>query len=231
MSYIIRLTQEFYQQRREMTDAKNLQEIIEANHVGWNSVANQLKTFEIATDLYWINWQAIESVLDVGCGYGKLLEFLISERFYTGKYLEIDIVPEFVKKAIKIYDNKPENKFLVGDFLKQDLNQKFDVVISLGGLSVNHDYPDECGQKSVEYAQRLISKCVHLSNYAVSLYYPNADHIIYYSAKSPRMAFYKSSEIEAMLLEACGERYRSMRFISYPDKKNAKTIVTVKLSS
>lgn len=50
MSNVIQLTQEVYQQRREATDSKNSQEMIEANHVGWRSVASQLKSFEMATD-------------------------------------------------------------------------------------------------------------------------------------------------------------------------------------
>ena len=229
MSHIIRLTQEFYQKRREETDAQNSQELVEANYVGWNSVANQLKAFEVATDLSWINWQKIESVLDVGCGYGKLFEFLIFQRFYVGKYWGIDIVPEFIEKATQVNDSKPESQFLSGDFLEQDLNgQKFDVIVSLGGLSVNHDYPDQLGQKSMEYAQRLISKIVHVSNLAISLYFPNADNIDP-SERKPRMAYHKSSEIEAMFFNACGKRCKDIKFISYPDKKNVKTIAQVEL--
>ena len=65
MSDIINLTKNFYLQRREATEPNNSQEIIEANHVGWNSVANQINIFEIASDLSWINWEKIESILDV----------------------------------------------------------------------------------------------------------------------------------------------------------------------
>ncbi len=232
MSSIITVTKEFYQQRREATDTKNAQEMIEANHVGWTSVDTQLTTFETATDLSWINWQKIESILDVGCGYGRLLDFLISNKFYKGKYWGVDIVPEFIEKAIDINANKannPEKKFLVGDFLAQDLShKKFDIVISLGGLSVNYDYPDKCGEKSIEYAQKLISKVAHLSSLATSLYFPNADNIDP-SKRKPRMAYYRRCEIEAMILEAYGKRCKDITFISYPDKENMKTIAQVRL--
>ena len=230
MSNITNLTQEFYKQRREVADTKNSQEVIEAHHVGWNSVVTQIQAFKIATNLSWINWQEIESVLDVGCGYGRLLEFLISEKFYQGKYCGIDIVPDFVEKAIQIYGSKPKNQFLIGDFLEQDLNhKKFDIIISLGGLGVNHDYPDQVGQKSVKYAQRLVSKAFHLAGLAISLYFPNADNIKP-SDRKPRMAYYKSSEIKAMLLEACDKHCADITFLSYPDKENVKTIAQVKLS-
>lgn len=230
MSDIINLTKNFYLQRREATEPNNSQEIIEANHVGWNSVANQINIFEIASDLSWINWEKIESILDVGCGYGKLLEFLISNRLYKGKYWGIDIVPEYIEKAIQVYSNKHESYFLVGDFLEQNWSsQKFDVVISLGALGVNYDYPDEFGKKSVEYAQRLISKIVYLSRLGVSLYFPNADNIDP-SKRKPRMAYYNKTEIEAMLLEACGTRCQDISFISFPEKTNVKTIAHIKLS-
>ncbi len=233
MSNITDLTEEFYQQRQEAVDPQNSPEMLEASYVGWSSVDVQLQAFEIATDLSWINWDENTSVLDVGCGYGRLLDFLTSKKSYQGKYSGIDIIPEFIEKAIHIHNNeseKPETQFLVGDFLEQTLDtEKFDVIICLGGLGVNQDYPDSFGQKSLEYAQKLISKIVRLSNVAVSLYFPNADQIVT-TERKPRMAYYKRSEIERMLLDACGQRCQDMKFISYPTKKDRRTIVQVKLS-
>jgi 2-polyprenyl-3-methyl-5-hydroxy-6-metoxy-1,4-benzoquinol methylase len=77
---LIRLTQEFYQERRENTEPNESQETIEAHHVGWRSLENQLQSYEIATDLPWINWQQVKTVLDVGCGYGRLSDFLRSNK-------------------------------------------------------------------------------------------------------------------------------------------------------
>ena len=230
MSDIVSLTQDFYLRRREAINPNNSPEMIEANHVGWNSIANQIKGFEIATDLSWINWKKIDSVLDIGCGYANLLEFLISTRFYQGKYCGIDIVPEYIEKAIQVYSNKYESDFIVGDFLEHNWNnQKFDFVISLGALGVNYDYPNLCGQKSMEYAQRLISKIVSLSGLGVSLYFPNADKIDPAKIK-PDMAYYRISEIEAMILNTCDTRCKDITFISFPDQKSMKTMAYIKLS-
>lgn len=177
-----------------------------------------------------MNWQEVKSVLDVGCGYGKLLEFLISTKLYQGEYWGIDIMSECIEKAIQVYGTKDQSHFILGDFLEQSFNpEKFDFIISLGALGVNQDYPEKCGQKSVKYAQRLISRVVDLSGLAISLYFPNADHIDF-SDRKPRMAYYRRSEIEAMVLEACGKRCEDLTFISYPDKKNVKTIAQIKLS-
>ena len=81
----------------------------------------------------------------------------------------------------------------------------------------------------MEYARRLVSKMAHLSGLATSLYFPNADNIDP-SKRKPRMAYYRTSEIEAMILEACGKRCKDITFISYPDKENMKTIAQVRLS-
>ncbi|MGK7939313.1 MAG: class I SAM-dependent methyltransferase [Crocosphaera sp.] len=233
MSNITHLTEEFYQQRQKAVDPQHSPEMIEASYVGWSSVAVQLQAFEIATNFSWINWDEQTTVLDVGCGYGRLLDFLISKKSYQGKYSGIDIIPEFIEKAISIHNNeseKPETQFLVGDFLQQTLDpEKFDVIISLGGLGVNQDYPEPFGQKSLEYAQKLISKIVHLSNVAISLYFPNADKVVP-TERKPRMAYYKRSEIEEMLLDACGQSCQDMKFLSYPTKQDRRTIVQVKLS-
>ncbi|MDJ0511028.1 MAG: hypothetical protein QNJ64_17495, partial [Crocosphaera sp.] len=41
----------------------------------------------------------------------------------------------------------------------------------------------------------------------------------------------KKSEIEGMLLDACGQRCQDMTFISYPTQKDRRSIVQVKLSN
>ena len=49
----------------------------------------------------------MSSVLDIGCGFADFYHFLRSREF-NGKYLGIDIVPEFVslaKESIKDYPN------------------------------------------------------------------------------------------------------------------------------
>ena len=103
--------------------------MLEANYVGWSSHTIQHQAFEIATNFLWLNWLEVESLLDVGCGYGRLLDVLISKKSYRGKYSGIDIIPEFIEKAIEIHDNKGEDRkpeVLVGDFLEQSFeNEKF----------------------------------------------------------------------------------------------------------
>ncbi|MDJ1185517.1 class I SAM-dependent methyltransferase [Roseofilum casamattae] len=222
-------TKEFYQQRQEATNTQNSPDEIRANHVGWNSTESQLHGFEAATNLSWINWSEVNSLLDVGCGYGNLSEFSIQKRQYQGTYLGIDIVPEFIDKARKLYDRQSGTRFLVGNFLELDWNQqKFDLVISLGGLSVNQDYPDPCGLKSLEYAQKFIELTARLAIAGISLYFPNADHIDPANRK-PRMAYHQPSEIESIVRRACGSRCQDITFLSFPSPDNVKTVAQIQL--
>lgn len=230
MSNIIRLTQNFYQQCQKAANNNNSQELIKAKYTGWDSVETQILGLKIATDLPWIDWKNVKSVLDIGCGYGALLEFLASTLSYEEEYCGIDIIPNFILEAILNYGSKYKSCFITGDFLERDWNsQKFDVVISLGGICVNHDYPNQYGQKSLEYARKFITKTVDISNQAISLYFPNADNtkVKYHKL----LACYKISEIESMIIKACDRRLTDLTFVSYPDESEAMTIAKIKLSS
>lgn len=76
-----------------------------------------------------------KSVLDVGCGFGEMGKFL-SKRYKNVKYTGVDIVPEFIKEAKTLL---PEGKFEVGDYFKNPLKVKYDVVLASGTLNSNVD--------------------------------------------------------------------------------------------
>lgn len=228
-SVVYPITKNFYKQRQEQANHDDSPEKVRATNVGWNSCKSQFHSFEIIANLSWINWEKVNSFLDVGCGYGNLIEYLSSQKNYQGKYLGIDIIPEFIQTAKQLYGSKDNGSFILGDFLEQDWhNQKFDIVVSLGSLGVNYDYPDQCGSKSREYAQNSISLMASIANLGISLYFPNADYIDI-SKRKPRMAYYQASEIEQMILSACGSRCQEIIFFSYPKQKDLKTIAQIKL--
>ena len=77
-------------------------------------------------------WKQINNaslILDVGCGYGRTLQYL-SDHGYINLY-GIDVSPRFVEQA-KL--NCPNAHLLVGDCLSIDslFEQKFDVVLVMG---------------------------------------------------------------------------------------------------
>jgi SAM-dependent methyltransferase len=80
-----------------------------------------------------------KSILDVGCGFGDIIPY-IADKSDAFSYTGIDFVPEFIREAKKIY---PEYIFLAGDYFKQPLEKKFDIIICCGAL--NGNYKDNLG--------------------------------------------------------------------------------------
>ena len=68
------ITKDFYKQRQGKTNHDDSPEKVRAINVGWNSCESQFHSFEIITNLSWINWQKVNSFLDVGCGYVNLID-------------------------------------------------------------------------------------------------------------------------------------------------------------
>ena len=91
----------------------------------WGSETTQRLRFQLLTE---IDALTSASILDVGCGRGDLLDFLIEQGF-KGQYLGIDLTPEMVQLARVRH---PNANFRVTDILLEDLKQKFDFVLASG---------------------------------------------------------------------------------------------------
>lgn len=89
-------------------------------------------------------------VLDVGCGFGNLLEFLPKNISYVG----IDISQNYINYAKKRYNSR--GRFICADVTKLDLNrEKFDVIF-IGNLF--HHLHDNAVEKVLKSLLHLIKK-------------------------------------------------------------------------
>lgn len=79
-----------------------------------------------------INFEG-KSILDVGCGFGDIIP-RISGKAKRFDYKGIDLTPEFIREAKKLY---PGHKFVVGNYFAKPLKENFDVVICSGALNLN----------------------------------------------------------------------------------------------
>ena len=119
------------------------------------------------TDMYFLSRIArdVGSILDIGCAAGRLLE--IFQHFnYSADYLGIDISPENVVAAKRIY---PEKRFIVGDAVTLHTDERFDLVYSAGTLFHIPEY------------ERVITNMLRWSNRYVGFevkFGPCIDHII-----------------------------------------------------
>lgn len=68
-----------------------------------------------------------DSILDAGCGWGRLLDLLPR---WDGRYLGVDLSPDFVEKARWLH---PTREFVVGDLRRLDFPDTFQwaVLISI----------------------------------------------------------------------------------------------------
>ena len=89
-----------------------------------------------------------KSVLDIGCGFGELGQFLI-KRYKDVSYTGLDMVPEFIKEGKKLY---PNLDLVVGNYLNDRVEKKFDIVIASGVLN------SDLGDKNMDYRMDAVKK-------------------------------------------------------------------------
>ena len=94
-----------------------------------STIATRKKRLEIL--IQYLDIKKKNSVLDFGCGTGFLYEHLKSLKF-KGSYTGIDISPEAIKLANKLYDNNKNCNFILTNILKKKLKTKFDYVLING---------------------------------------------------------------------------------------------------
>lgn len=98
------------------------------------------------------------SVLDIGCGYGRLLDSMPTN--WKGDYLGIDFAQEFIDYAQELY---PGRQFVCGNILDvlPELDKKFDVAIA-GSIrrmlidNVGQEYWNKIEALTLKVANRLI---------------------------------------------------------------------------
>jgi len=120
-----------------------------------------------------------KSILDIGCGFGDANKIIRqSTENYT--YLGVDLVGELIEKAEELYAGSSNIRFIQGNFLDLDLNEKFDIVVCSGMFnfklvdSDNYTFIHRVIEKAVKYATEGVS-CDFLSN-KVDVQYEHTFH-------------------------------------------------------
>ena len=116
----------------------------------WHSYKSiELRFKQIISNLNFNN----KSILDIGCGFGFLIP-CIEKQAKNFNYLGVDIVPEFIKEARRLY---PNQDFKICDYFTNPLKEKFDIIIVSGVLNNN------LGKKSLknrfEFIEKTFEKC------------------------------------------------------------------------
>lgn len=96
--------------------------------VAWSSHNSQYKRFEV---LYDIGVQDTDTILDLGCGLGHLVDFLRTKNYPIKNYSGIDINPNYIAYAIQ---RNEDAYFNLGEIF--DVTNKHDYVIGSGVFTV-----------------------------------------------------------------------------------------------
>ena len=100
----------------------------DARSLGWYNDSTKNIRYQILCEVGDLN---NHSVLDVGCGFGDLFDF-IKKKNINFTYKGIDINSNMINKAIKKYQNA---QFETIDFGVFNKDEKYDYVFCSGGLS------------------------------------------------------------------------------------------------
>lgn len=109
------------------------QEILTINRQSYNTIA---RLFSQTRQYSWPDFEFFKpylhkqnDILDIGCGNGRLIEFL---KPYIFAYMGVDLSDGLLQEARNKY---AEYSFQQGDILTMDIDQKFDVIFSIAVLN------------------------------------------------------------------------------------------------
>lgn len=141
--------------------------------LGWRTKKTQFLRFEILSQIADLDGA---SVLDVGCGFGDIIEY------FNKKNLKVDYTGwDVSRRLIEIAKQKfPNHNFEVIDVRTAKSKEKFDYVLSSGILNfkISDNY---------DYAKKVIKKCFRLCRRGVAINMMSdyvdfkADDLFYYS--------------------------------------------------
>lgn len=123
---ILSKTQEYYNQKVEKYGASS-------KGVDWNTKDSQELRF--AQLLKVIKTESEFSIIDYGCGYGALYEYmsLVYERF---NYQGIDVSPKMIEHATFLYGNRINCQFHLGS----EIPNEADYIVSSGIFNVKQSF-------------------------------------------------------------------------------------------
>jgi ubiquinone/menaquinone biosynthesis C-methylase UbiE len=119
--------------------------------VGWhNKIKTQKRYKNLLRLIKFCNEKKKYSLLDVGCGYGELINFCNKEKLLH--YCGIDLVREMILYAKKKYKNFTNFKFVKKNLLS--VNEKFDYIICNGVFTLRSSLSN---RRMIVYVKKCIN--------------------------------------------------------------------------
>ncbi len=128
------------------------------NGVDWNSKESQYIRFEQLCNV--INKDEF-SVLDYGCGYGELINFLYQNSYSNFNYTGLDVSKEMIDAAKSLFKDRDRISFTT-----QVEESKFDYVIASGIFNVRASHSSE--EEWLAYILHTLDRMNALGNHGFS---------------------------------------------------------------
>ena len=114
------------------------------NGVDWKDEEGQILRFK---QLQKIITQSTDFTIgDLGCGYGKLLEYLLNKSFHKFEYIGYDLSKEMIFRAKNRFKEEGKYRFICISSPKEI--KKTDYIVASGIFNVKMDY---CNEEWLEY--------------------------------------------------------------------------------
>jgi SAM-dependent methyltransferase len=156
------------------------------------------------------------SLLDIGCGYGGLLEFA-RQQGYALDYTGVDIVPEMIAHA---KHRNPAGAFILGDAMTYEFDHKFDYVVCVGILTMKLSASILDMNR---YAARLIRRMFALAKVGIAfdIMTNQVNFMVensYYRSPTEILAFCLSELSSKVLIDHAYERYEYTTYVFHENE-------------
>ncbi|HUY33259.1 MAG TPA: class I SAM-dependent methyltransferase [Pirellulales bacterium] len=143
------------QRDREAYRARYVERLERFGHdprtLGWAS-GKQAERFAVLTSF--VSLDEARSILDVGCGFGDLYDFLLRAG-YRGRYTGLDLVPELIEAGRAAY---PAADLRVADLAELGSDERFDLVVASGIFNAKLSHEPSWNHMTVTLA-RMFALC------------------------------------------------------------------------
>ena len=185
---------------------------------GWASRASAEEGYAAAASDPSQQWSIYQSVLDIGSGEGHFLNFLRSQREFTGQYVGLELFEIYHNTAVDLYGDDEQAEFIHDEFLTFDFGQQqFDWVVSIGGLGVQQSDKEAY---DLAFCQKMIS----LAKYGISVFVNDIKQMTPGRLEQiPDLAAHDLDEAVAML-NSIGN-FSRIEVLHYPLPTSQKTMI------
>lgn len=131
--------------------------------LGWGGdKARQFLRFQVCLELEnFLNSNKINSILDVGCGFGDMGGEFMKHNYPHIKYTGIDINSKLLEEGKRRY---PDLDLRCIDIIEDSFDEKFDLVCESGIFNFKLQ-----NENQLDYIETMINKMYLLSNHGISV--------------------------------------------------------------